>query len=942
MHALRRVRLPLAGASGVMWHYMLAGVLLTLVWFLVRGLAPAGGLTRSFHYPLAPAANPLRLDIARVPAAEERAADVDLAFLDELRRPTRHYFVRWRGVWFSPRAERIALWAGADDGVVVRIDGEIVLERHPAVGMHTETRSVALEAGPHTLEIDHWQRGGGRSLHVQWAPAGGEPRPLTRGRVFPSDPGTAGYWMSAGSSLLATLVPLVWAGGAALLLAGAAWRRVSALTVREAGARLRTAAFPALLGPAQVLLFGPWTVHATKRSQFLLPFWSLAPRWIAFLALASALLAAVGLVLPPRAFRRYVAGLCAAGVLLWVQGNLLVADYGVLDGGGLDLASHVGRGPVEAGLWVGVFALGLVLPGAASRGAPTASALLMALQAALLLLAPLAPVEARPASGNAADDWRLPPPEIYELSARRNVIHIVLDQFPTFAFSEILDADRPAFDRNWSGFTFFRDHLGAFPSTKASVPAMLTGIPWRNEVPFQAYLRRDPSIFDALGRQGYRLRSLTSYSRVHGGIGRISGVESAVRYTIPAPYGSYREYVDSASAQLLDLSLFRHAPHGLKAGVYREGQWLLQAGTATRQGAAPKRAFGDAMFLQEFAERATVGDDAPLYVFLHVFTPHTPLVTDAECTYTGRHMPLTLDNYLAQARCALRAVGLLLDRLRQLDLYDRSAIVVTSDHGTARFPQSDSTLAAIASPAGTSLHALELNATPLLLVKPFGAGGPLRTSDAPTAIADLPATLLDLAGLPNALGTGTSVLALDPARRRERTYAHHSWSLRLTANTWASPWFDVLHLFTIEGRVGDPAAWRYREALFGPARDRDAQRRTHRVGLTTEEQHPEAAPAEPSLYRMGEYAAFFVPADTGRIAFDVRRAPGGAARSVTVRVDGEVVDRHSLSGEVWRTLEYTVAARDADNSPYCVELLVDPVRREAGVVTRDVLLRGDF
>ena len=351
MHALRRVRLPLPGASGVMWHYILAGVLLTLVWLLVRGLAPAGGLTRSFHYPLAPAANPLRLDIARIPAAEERAADVDLAFLDELRRPTRHYFVRWRGVWFSPRAERIALWAGADDGVVVRIDGEIVLERHPAVGMHTVTRSVALEAGPHTLEIDHWQRGGGRSLHVQWAPAGGEPRPL-RGRLFPSDPGTAGYWMSAGSALLATLVPLVWAGGAALLLGGTAGRRVSALTVREAGARLRTAAFPALLGPAQVLLFGPWTVHATNRSQFLLPFWSLAPRWIALLALASALLAAVGLVLPPRAFRRYVAGLCAAGVLLWVQGNLLVADYGVLDGGGLDLASHVRRGPVEAGLWV--------------------------------------------------------------------------------------------------------------------------------------------------------------------------------------------------------------------------------------------------------------------------------------------------------------------------------------------------------------------------------------------------------------------------------------------------------------------------------------------------------------------------------------------------------------------------------------------------------------
>ena len=351
MQALRRIRLPLLGASRFPSHYVVAGVLLGFVWLLVRGLAPAGGLTRSFHYPLAPAADPLRFDVARVPAVEERTPDIDLTFLDELGRPTRHYFVRWRGVWFSPRAERIALWAGADDGVVVRIDGQIVIERHPAVGMHTETRSVALEAGAHTLEIDHWQRGGGRGLRVQWAPTGGEPRPLT-GRLFPSDPGAAGYWMSAASALLVTLVPIVWAGVGALLLGGAAVRRVSALTVSEAAARLRTVAFPALLGPAQVLLFGPWTVHATNRSQFLLPFWSLAPRWIALLALASALLAAVGLVLPPRAFRRYVAGLCAAGVLFWVQGNLLIADYGLLDGRGLDLAAHAGRAPLEAGLWV--------------------------------------------------------------------------------------------------------------------------------------------------------------------------------------------------------------------------------------------------------------------------------------------------------------------------------------------------------------------------------------------------------------------------------------------------------------------------------------------------------------------------------------------------------------------------------------------------------------
>ena len=53
-------------------------------------------------------------------------------------------------------------------------------------------RSIDLAAGAHTLEIDYWQRGGGRQVNVQWAPAGGEPAPLGSGRLFPTDPGALG------------------------------------------------------------------------------------------------------------------------------------------------------------------------------------------------------------------------------------------------------------------------------------------------------------------------------------------------------------------------------------------------------------------------------------------------------------------------------------------------------------------------------------------------------------------------------------------------------------------------------------------------------------------------------------------------------------------------------------------------------------------------------
>ena len=91
----------------------------------------------------------------------------------------------------------------------------------------------------------------------------------------------------------------------------------------------------------------------------------------------------------------------------------------------------------------------------------------------------------------------------------------------------------------------------------------------------------------------------------------------------------------------------------------------------------------------------------------------------------------------------------------------------------------------------------------------------------------------------------------------------------------------------------------------------------------------------------GEYAAFFMPANTGRVTFDVRKAPALAAQTVTVRVDGRVVDRRSLTDDAWRTLDYAVEARDADNSPFGVELLVGPAWRDADDNPRGVLLRGD-
>ena len=470
------------------------------------------------------------------------------------------------------------------------------------------------------------------------------------------------------------------------------------------------------------------------------------------------------------------------------------------------------------------------------------------------------------------------------------------------------------------------------------MPAMLSGVSFRNEMPFPEFLARHPSVFNVLGQQGYRLRSVSARGQHEHLNPAFPGVDAVIRYDIPTPYGSYQDYVDVAATQLLDLSLFRHAPHAFKPSIYRDRQWLFQQRIASRRGpeATAEQPFGDAVFLSEFANRITRGDVAPVYTFLHLLTPHRPVVTDADCRYAPKPRPNPY-SFANQARCALSTVRALLRRLHDLDLYDRSAIIVTSNHGIDAAlspPEDDHPLRGMRSPAGTVFATFEPRATPLLLVKPFGAEGPLQISHAPTSIIDVSGTLLDLADLSDTLGRGTSVLGIDPAASRQRTYAH-AWRIRPV------PFFDVLYVFAVNGRVTDGDAWSYYRSVFGPTDDRAAQRLERQIGLLADQDVTAHQPGT-RVYRTNNYAVFYAAPENSHVTFDVRRIPTmTTAQTVTVRVDGDVVEQRLLADDAWHTLSYPVEPR-SENSPFCIELLISPGWFDAEGQSWGLMLRGDI
>ncbi len=201
-------------------------------------------------------------------------------------------------------------------------------------------------------------------------------------------------------------------------------------------------------------------------------------------------------------------------------------------------------------MWVGVPLLAVAAARYVARIAPFASAVLVALQAAALIMSVVRADAGEPGR------WQGPTDTMFELSRTRNVIHVVLDAFQADIFGEILAEERPALDRSLSGAVFFANHIGAFPTTIVSIPAMLTGKVYRNDRPLQRYvfeILKEGSIFTSLRASGYRVDAAT---------GMHHGREAATNYVrLRRPYVSYDDYIQFTAWQLADLSLFRHAPH---------------------------------------------------------------------------------------------------------------------------------------------------------------------------------------------------------------------------------------------------------------------------------------------------------------------------------------------------------------------------------------------
>jgi len=122
----------------------------------------------------------------------------------------------------------------------------------------------------------------------------------------------------------------------------------------------------------------------------------------------------------------------------------------------------------------------------------------------------------------------------------------------------------------------------------------------------------------------------------------------------------------------------------------------------------------------------------PFFLFVHYFDPHSPYAPPEPFAALYRDDP-----YSGEIAHVDAQIGRLFARLRELDLYDRSLIIVLSDHGEGLGEHGET---------GHGYFIYQSTMRVPLLVKPPGPPAPRRV-DEPASLIDVAPTILGRAGL---------------------------------------------------------------------------------------------------------------------------------------------------------------------------------------------------
>jgi hypothetical protein len=449
-------------------------------------------------------------------------------------------------------------------------------------------------------------------------------------------------------------------------------------------------------------------------------------------------------------FKETISLLLMISFLFWLQGNVIVWKYGLLDGKNILWENYFFNGIADSFIWIFLIFLSIITSTFLYKYAKKIAAFFIFIQfgSIVILLFQLN-------SSGILNKYYLDDSKEFSFSKQKNVIVLILDAFQTDVFQEIINKE-PEYKNMFDGFTYFRNSLGGFPVTTPSIPVIFTGKYYDNSIPFVTFFNLayiTNSLPKTLKENKYDVETFTNYGFSINDI-VISNLKKGASPALDPEITGY----------LFDVTLFRYLPHYLKKYIYNDQKWSLKSILFNYV----NNNFQDKIFIDKMLSNSKIDIDENAFKYYHLHGVHLPLVHDENFKYN--EMPFNRENYIKSAEGSLKMTKLFLDKLKNLGIYDNTLIYIIGDHGAGWWGLNVNEEAAGYKNNGVNpLQMVKASAVPLILAKRINSKGEMKTSNAPVSLEDIPKTILSELGVSGNF-PGKSMFEIGENEKRIRNF----------------------------------------------------------------------------------------------------------------------------------------------------------------------------
>lgn len=446
---------------------------------------------------------------------------------------------------------------------------------------------------------------------------------------------------------------------------------------------------------------------------------------------------------------------------LYIIGNFVVIDYGAMDGRLPIWEDHRTQGTIQVVIMVICPAVLLVLSliprtrdivyRVSGWIALWITAIMVVTLLTLLIL-----------HGIKKDaEYTVTTAEEFNMSPEQNVIVLILDTYDAKLFNEMLDEDYEHYASLLSDFTYFPDTSAMYTATDLAVPHIVTGVTYKNDMKYGEYLNvsySESPLFKYLQQNDYSSGLYTVCRMPQSDVSKQFRNVKCIKKTV----SSHR----TLAKYMYRFLGFKYLPQPLKKYFWfypEEMNFDLEC--AANESIS---LFYDNNFsVDDSIDTMTVSNPGKTFSLYHAEGVHAPFSITSD--FSPSNGTTSIEE---EARGVMHIVKHLLDKLKDNDVYDNSAIIIMADHGY-----------------------FDERSNPLFLIKGCNEKHDFVCSDRPVSYEYLQKTFINLCEGESA----EESVKDDESNRKTRFFLSYSWDKDLKDSDYASTITEYL----IPGHVCD-------------------------------------------------------------------------------------------------------------------------------------------